>query len=619
MKNLLLICTTILVWGLGLMISDAKAQVAYGISIVRINESTRVVDGYSGTWLDHYAGYYYDPAVLGDLFRTDQNETSLDTGYHEGYASIIPAEVYLFTTNFVEGKTYCNYSQHFVRAYFYYTAYSQWFDPFRYSSFIYTGGNTFPGYPFGYYYYITRRYRLGATQACITIPNIPTPTPTSTPTSTPTPTPTPCDTNLGGNCQGAATLTVSPDLIRPTGLSGSNQTATVKVCTQPATPNRDVTLQLVIKPEFRDSGGHLAAQHSGSRPLGKLNKTSGRTGNNGCFSTLYYPSHISSVVTVNANVWGFSLQKNVLVGIFNTQHLDEQDSFRLIGSTASHPSPFNHWGTVGTLQGLREIALDYNNQFYGGGTPPLEQKIAYNDMSLPAGGKFDLARNWLNSGAHAEHREGINCDVRSSNIPTDRWTALNQIFRNRGSIRTNDETGTGAPHWHLRFENFRAINDSLSGMKDGIEQNPSAFTEVNPVEITPHSFVEDAWEVLGRSSTQEEWEVWHDRLVQAKAQGPTQLLAEAKIFEQTLFSLSEYVARHRTNEEFITDVFWSHLFRAPTQSETIYWQNYLQGLPPILTPQRKKMRMLADFENLPDFEEVINSIVDSNVPTEPTP
>lgn len=617
MKKLLFIATMILIWGLGLMISETKAQVAYGVAIVRTNDATRIVDGLSGTYLDYYAGLYYDPIVRGDIFRTDMVETSLDAGYAEGYADLIPAEVYLFTNNFVEGKTYCTYSQHFVRAYFYYSSYSQWFDPFRYSNFGNSGGSSYPGYPFSYYYWYTRVYRLGVTQACITISISPTPTPTP---PTPTPTPTPCDPLADGSCnQTEAYFNVYPDIIRPKGLSGENETATAEVCLRPARANETVTLDLVVKPEFRDSGGHIAARHDGNRPLGKLSKTTGRTGSDGCFSATYYPSHIAGTVTINASVINKFGSENELIGIFNTQHLDEHDSYRLIGFKPWHPSPVSHWGTAGAVNGLQLIAFDYNNEYYNGGIPPLEQKIAYNDMSLPQGGKFDLAHKWLNSGSHAEHREGINCDVRSSNIPTSRWTRLNQIFFERGSIRTNDETGTEAPHWHLRFENDLDQSSQFSDMQNGIEQNPGNFIEVNTVEITPHSFVEDAWEILGRASTQAEWEVWHNRLVQAKAQGSTELLAEIKAYERSLFSDSEYIARHRTDEQFIEDVFWAHLFRQPTTTETAYWQDYLDNLPPIVTQQRGRMRLIADFQNLSDFEELVNNIVDSNIPPEPTP
>lgn len=114
MKKLLFVCATALIWSFGLMLSEANAQFAYEISIVSYNPSTRTVSGYSGTSLDYEAGLYYDPAVQGDLYRTDNPETSLDSGYDVGYADLIDAEVYLFTTNYAEGKTYCTYSTHFV-------------------------------------------------------------------------------------------------------------------------------------------------------------------------------------------------------------------------------------------------------------------------------------------------------------------------------------------------------------------------------------------------------------------------------------------------------------------------------------------------------------------------
>lgn len=104
MKRYLIITVLSIVWTIGIAVTDATAQTAYGISIVRYNASTRIVDGYSGTWLDYYAGLYYDPEVIGDLYRTDMNETSLDHGRSVGYANTIPAEVSLSTTNFVEGK-----------------------------------------------------------------------------------------------------------------------------------------------------------------------------------------------------------------------------------------------------------------------------------------------------------------------------------------------------------------------------------------------------------------------------------------------------------------------------------------------------------------------------------
>jgi hypothetical protein len=67
-----------------LTVSKAQAQYVYYYTDVRYVPEYRFVDGYTTTWLDYYAGLYYDPAVLGELYRTDMNETPLDSGYDVG-------------------------------------------------------------------------------------------------------------------------------------------------------------------------------------------------------------------------------------------------------------------------------------------------------------------------------------------------------------------------------------------------------------------------------------------------------------------------------------------------------------------------------------------------------
>ncbi|HSK70160.1 MAG TPA: hypothetical protein VK892_00585, partial [Pyrinomonadaceae bacterium] len=161
MKKLLFVCLMSLFWGSGIMAPEVKAQYVYYYTDVHYDSFYRYVDGYTTTYLDYYSGFYYDPAVLGELYRTDMNETPLDAGYDEGYADIFPAEVYLFTWNYVEGRTYCTAGTHFVI-----DAYTGW------------------------------RSVVARLYPCITIPYSPTPTPTVTPTPTPTitPTPTPAST-----------------------------------------------------------------------------------------------------------------------------------------------------------------------------------------------------------------------------------------------------------------------------------------------------------------------------------------------------------------------------------------------------------------------------------------
>ena len=114
MKKIFFVCMLSLFCCLVMNVSKAQAQYVYYYTDVQYVPQYRYVDGYTTTWLDYYAGLYYDPAVLGELYRTDMNETPLDAGYDEGYADLIDAEVYLFTRNYVEGKTYCTSGVHFI-------------------------------------------------------------------------------------------------------------------------------------------------------------------------------------------------------------------------------------------------------------------------------------------------------------------------------------------------------------------------------------------------------------------------------------------------------------------------------------------------------------------------
>lgn len=567
------------------------AQTAYGISIIRGNESTRIVDGYSGTWLDYVAGYYYDRVVMGEIYRADNPETTLASGSHIGFGDILPAEVYLWTNNYVEGKTYCTFSQHFIWSYFVNATNSWWFDPFRYSL-MGTGYPPWGGFPYSLYYVIPRRHRLGSTQACITIPNPPTPTPTprATPTPTPNPTPTPCDP---GNLGCAPYIVYIPAIapVRPTGTSsyaGGRTTTQVSVCIEPAQANLQATLRLINRPQHLNSGGHFASYHTGSRPLGKLARTTGVTGSNGCFTTTYSPPHVSGIIGVDGTITGTSVGADIQVRVDGLFPLGTGPDHTLIGQTNSHPD--NHYALGIVNQSLRQIAADYRSEFYPSGNIPDNQKVAYNDMSLELGGKFDLGNRWENTNKqHAEHREGINCDVRSNNIPVTRWIRLKAIFEEWGSTNTKDETGTNAPHWHTRFE----------------------YGNPRSVERTPHSFVEDAFDgALSRESTQSEYEVWFNRITLAKSQGPTELIAEAKLFQKQLFASSEYVARNRTQAEFVQDVYWTHLSREASEDEIAFWVDFMANLPPSIPANRRRARMLDEFHLLSEFEQFVLELVD---------
>lgn len=192
----------------------------------------------------------------------------------------------------------------------------------------------------------------------------------------------------------------------------------------------------------------------------------------------------------------------------------------------------------------------------------------------------------------------MRCCRDPGNVPRSRWTILWQIFIDRGSTDTLDETRTANPHWHLRF---------LFGAPH------------RRAEKTPHSFVEDAFEAItDRFATQQEWENWRAQIAEAKAQGQSALLEKARIFEQTVFSESVYLAGHGTDAEFVAAVIRSHLFRKPTEAESQNWQDYLQNQPPALPVRRKRMNLIYEIEASAEFEEVVLGIVD-DAPPQSTP
>jgi hypothetical protein len=248
---------------------------------------------------------------------------------------------------------------------------------------------------------------------------------------------------VASNC--SFTISTNPDSssgIRPIGTSGTTQ-ATVTIQTNPVCPNVTVRVSAAA---IASSGGHVG--HTGNRPTGSFSATQGRTNANGTFTTTYTAPIFGGTMTITGTVGSASHDASMQIYIQSLFELGGGTNYTLVGTTATHPD--NHFGTNTATTNLPLIADDYKASFYPNTTIPAGEKLRFNDMSLLNGGKFELAANWGN-GSHQEHRIGINCDVGSSNVPVDRWEELVQIFTDRGSPNTNDETAT-ANHWHVRFD-----------------------------------------------------------------------------------------------------------------------------------------------------------------------
>lgn len=115
--------------------------------------------------------------------------------------------------------------------------------------------------------------------------------------------------------------------------------------------------------------------------------------------------------------------------------------------------------------------------------------------------------------------------------------------------------------------------------------------------------VEDAFlRAFSHESTQADYDVWFNRITLAKSQGPTELLAEAKLFQKELFASSEYVARNRTQAEFVQDVYWTHLSREASAGEIAFWVGFMANLSPSVPANRRCARMLDEFHLLSEFD-----------------
>lgn len=53
-----------------------------------------------------------------------------------------------------------------------------------------------------------------------------------------------------------------------------------------------------------------------------------------------------------------------------------------------------------------------------------------------------------------------------------------------------------------------------------------------------------------------------------------------------------------------------HVFREPTENEVAYWVGFLQNLPPSVPPNRRRARLIDEFQLSQEFEDIVLEIVD---------
>ncbi len=200
---------------------------------------------------------------------------------------------------------------------------------------------------------------------------------------------------------------------------------------------------------LRYDGGH--SNHRGTRPLGTLQPASGQINAQGGFQTQFTASHFGGDINIVVTVGDLSSTRTIQVRVPYLVLVSEGEGYFMVGSTGYHPTGW--YATYSARSDLKSIARAYKEFYYSEEDPqPAGKRLAYNDMSLFFGGKFELRGNWCipntQSCHHHNHRYGRNADISDHNVLTTRWAQMEIIFRqyDAGVSHEIEEN-----HWHLTF------------------------------------------------------------------------------------------------------------------------------------------------------------------------
>jgi hypothetical protein len=283
-------------------------------------------------------------------------------------------------------------------------------------------------------------------------------------------------------------LTLTPPEVRPANLPDDNppnSDPTMVRITLTAggspVPNHRISLSATGIP---GSGGHNAEHHTPpNRPnpdvvqghsFGVFSQPQGVTDENGVFVSVYTPTRFGGLETItaqSAQIPGIESWENLVVRVPGLRRLPRQDRvYHQVGGTDSHPGPTgpdspeepnnNHFGTQELITAIENLADAYNA--WNPEEPPVGPLLAFNDMSLEWGGRFDINGNWVGGQYHQYHRMGNSVDLRVKTLSvyiygSRRRRRLRDTVLQQFGNPPHEESRPGDPddiqtsqwHWHL--------------------------------------------------------------------------------------------------------------------------------------------------------------------------
>jgi YD repeat-containing protein len=166
-------------------------------------------------------------------------------------------------------------------------------------------------------------------------------------------------------------------------------------------------------------------------------------------------------------------------------------------------------------------------------------------------------------------------------------------------------------HYAVRMEYYERGGGALAWLKW------SSATQAK--EIVPQSRLYGCWKAsdqfvkdffqyaLARLPTAAELQDWAGRLNQA--QGDYQLVSEAKALGAYLFTSTEYANRNRTDGEYVADLYWSYLQRAPDAGGLNFWTNeFAQCNGDAQCRANKRSDLRVAFQESAEFGEKVRNL-----------
>jgi hypothetical protein len=232
-------------------------------------------------------------------------------------------------------------------------------------------------------------------------------------------------------------------------------------------------------PTLVDNGGH---SHGGIRPKGKYQVKTGATWTivdssiqitdvSGTLHTRFQASDLGGIEQLRfmplRSAPGIFAQKKVSTCVPGLVRLGAGTNYTKEGGTCEHHGPLaggtcavpdtDHYCDSILCARIPILADSFAVRYPG-------IKLRVNDMSLPLGGKFDIAGDWLAvSTHHAEHRVGKNADLPVSTFTSAQedtlWNFLSIVMKtdsHNEAFTRNKQTGKKVykvhPHYHVRYK-----------------------------------------------------------------------------------------------------------------------------------------------------------------------